>query len=618
MATDDDILDLASGFPPAGLDDWHARVERLLKGASFEAHLVGRTADGIRFAPLYTRLEGAPDPQPLGAVHPSAGWQIRQMHGATDAAALVQSIAEDVAGGVSGVAIGLERPGQAGLAVGALSKVLEDVPLADIAVALDAGEDFGAAASALAAGWEGRGLTVPPRGAFDADPLGAMATAGGLSRPLPDLLADVARLIATTQTMPHVTAACADGRPYHNAGASAAQELAAMLATLVAYLRAADASGVAPAAALPEISAGLCAHSDQLVTIAKLRAARRLIWRIADVTGVPQAASEVVLAVTTSTRMLTQRAPETNILRNTLAATAAVIGGADVLTVLPHTTALGPPDAQARRIARNTQHILLREAHLARVQDPAGGSYAIEHLTDDIARKAWSSFQEIESYGGIAAALTSGFVQERITATRSARRQLVVTGKRGITGASAFPVLDDAGHVPPRSGAPAAPPFDSIWPLALYRDAEPFEELRAAADAYARASGHPPTVFIACLGAPSDFAPRLTWVRSVLTAGGFRLDGDTEAFTSSGAVGFAFSQSRARAAVLVSSDTGYSELAEAAAAALNSAGAFYVLLAGRPGAPAPAFEAGGVDGFLYRDADLVALLQALHEVGGRP
>ena len=166
----------------------------------------------------------------------------------------------------------------------------------------------------------------------------------------------------------------------HAAGGSEAQELAFALASAVAYLRALEQSGIALDDARRFIYFRLAADQDQFLTIAKFRAMRKLWARVEEACGLEPLPAFV--AAETAWRMMTKRDPHGNIVRGTIAALAAAVGGADAVTVLPFSAALGVPDAFARRIARNTQTILIEEANIHRVADPAAGSGAIEALTD--------------------------------------------------------------------------------------------------------------------------------------------------------------------------------------------------------------------------------------------
>src|SRR5690606_35359543 len=260
-----------------------------------------------------------------------------------------------------------------------------------------------------------------------------------------DALAAAVALIPKTAPLPHVTALGIDAHGYHAAGASEAQELAAMLSTLVTYLKAAEAAGIPPETALPKIAFTIAADADQFLGIAKLRAARRLIWRVADAAGAGEAAKNIHITAVTAWRMIARRDPWTNMLRSTIACAGAALGGADAIVVLPHTFALGKTDRFARRMSRNIQIVLQEESNLGRVTYPAGGSWYVEKLTDDLAKKAWEVFQGIEAKGGMVAALTSGYLQDEIAATAEARAKSIAFGWQALTGISAFPMLGDDG-----------------------------------------------------------------------------------------------------------------------------------------------------------------------------
>jgi methylmalonyl-CoA mutase len=409
----------------------------------------------------------------------------------------------------------------------------------------------------------------------------------------------------------------ADGRPYHEAGASEAQELAAMLATLVAYLRACEAAGLRPRAAFAKIGLGLAADADMFLTIAKLRAARKLVARIAEACGASHAVDKLHLAATTSERMMARRDPWVNVLRTAVACAGAAFGGADAITVLPYTWAMGQPDAFARRIARNTQLVLQEESALGRVMDPGHGAWFIETLTEDLAKAAWQLFQAIEAKGGMGAALESGFVQAETAKVAEARARDIATGRFELTGVSAFPQLAEDGVKVERH--PVAEPVvkggTSVAPLPARRLAEPFERLRDAADAHLARTGKRPRVFLASLGDLAAHSARSTWVRNFLAAGGIEAIAGAELHNSADA-GKAFADSGAPIACICASDQVYAELAEATAGALKAAGARRVLLAGRPKDQEPTLKAAGVDTFIFAGCDAVATLAGLQEALG--
>ena len=409
--------------------------------------------------------------------------------------------------------------------------------------------------------------------------------------------------------------AAADGRVVHDAGGSEAQELAFTLAAGVAYLRAIEQSGVALDAAQGMIYARLTADADQFLTLAKFRAMRLLWARIEQACGL--APKPLFISADTSWRMLTQRDPYVNMLRATMASFSAGLGGANAITVLPHTLARGLPDAFARRVARNTQLILLEESNLAKVGDPAAGSGGIEALTRELCEAAWTLFQEIEKAGGLFAALEQNLIQRKVAVTRAAREVNVAKRRDVLTGASEFPnlheddiaVLDAKAIVLPPYGE-AKYKFDSLPPMRL---AAPFELLRDRSDAILKTTGKRPRVFLANLGTAADFTARATFAKSFFETGGIEAI-DTEGFSDAGALAAAWKSSGAALVCLCSQDKIYAQQAEAAARALQTSGARHIYLAGRPGEQEAALRGAGVTDFIFAGGDALAALQKAYEL----
>jgi methylmalonyl-CoA mutase len=621
MTTQTPDLLLAQDFAAANIDEWRALVEKALKGADFDKRLVTRTADGLKISPLYTRGDAlpstvnevpgeAPFTRGTAPVRDGLGWDIRTIHIESDPKAANTAILEDLEGGVTSIAL---QVGGNGLPAtkAAFSTALADVLLDVCPIALVAGENVFEAALALLAEWDAKTIKPSERqGSFGADPLGTLAMTGRLSEPVETALARAVALMKTTAASPRVQVMTADGVVAHVAGASEAQELAFMLSALVAYLRAAEKGGVSVAEAFAKINVSLAADIDEFSTIAKLRAARRLIWRVADASGAGAAAAAVKLNCPTSYRIMAKRDPWTNILRTTIACAGAALGGADAIVVLPFTFALGKPDAFARRVARNIQIVCQEESYLGRVNDPAGGSWYVENLTDDMAKKAWEIFQDIEARGGLLVCLQSGFIQETIAKTAEARAKSISTIRQELTGVSAFPLLGDDGvHTDPwpAAAAPNGKAAIEIAPLKPHRLGEAFEALRDASDAHGGFK-----VFLASMGEIVDHNIRTTWAKNYLAAGGIATL-VSDGYKTPEAAAEAFRNSGASAACICSSDAVNASLAEPAAKALKAAGATLVLMAGRPGEHEAALKAAGVDQFLFAGADAVATLKGLQD-----
>ncbi|MFJ6632186.1 methylmalonyl-CoA mutase family protein [Streptomyces sp. NPDC091376] len=604
----DDGLTLAAEFPDATHEQWQRLVEGVLRksgkdvsGAAAEEALATALDDGLVASPLYTARDSAPDagypgfaPYVRGS-RPVGGWDVRQRHERPEPARTNEALLADLENGVTSVWLAV---GGTGIPVTGLAQALDGVYLDLAPVVLDAGEETGAAARELLRLYDERGVSRDAaRGNLGADPLGLAARTG---RP-----ADTATAVELAglchEEYPGLRALTVDALPYHEAGASAAQELGVSLATGVACLRTLTAAGLTVEAACRQLEFRYAATADQFLTVAKLRAARRLWARVAEVSGAGagDAGAQRQHAVTSSV-MMTRRDPYVNMLRTTIACLGAGVGGADAVTVLPFDHELGLPDAFARRIARNTSSILLEESHLGRVADPAGGSWYVERLTDELAHSAWAFFQELERAGGQEQALRSGLVGDRLAATWQERKRRLAGRREPVTGVSEFPHL--AEKPVEREPAPEAPRHDGGLPR-VRRD-EDYEALRARSDAHLAATGARPRVFLAALGPVSAHTARVAFASNLFQAGGVEPVHDpvtVDAVTAADA----FARSGATVACLCSSDALYEEHAEEVAKALRAAGAQQVFLAGRPG------EHPGVDTYVFAGCDAVSVLSSV-------
>ncbi|MEU0673567.1 methylmalonyl-CoA mutase family protein [Streptomyces sp. NPDC006172] len=589
----DDGLEPAGEFPDVTHEQWQHLVAGVLRkagkdveGDAAEEALSTALEDGLRTRPLYTARDGAPEPglpgfapfvrggRPEG--NTVGGWDVRQRHSTADGGAVLA----DLENGVTSLWLTV---GEDGIPVSSLDRVLDGVFLDLAPVVLDAGADVEAAAEELLRLYAERGVAPEAaRGNLGADPLGHEARTGQTFDITP--AAGLARRCA--EEYPGLRAFTVDALPYHEAGGSAAQELGCSLATGVAYLRALTEAGMGVEQACAQLEFRYAATADQFLTIAKLRAARRLWARVAEVCGAPAAGGQTQHAVT-SPVMMTRRDPWVNMLRTTVATLAAGAGGADSVTVLPFDDALGLPDAFARRIARNTSTILIEESHLSRVIDPAGGSWYVERLTDELAQAGWEFFQWIEQLGGQASALRSQRLGQELARTWEARSAKLAKRREPVTGVSEFPFLAEKPVVreaapEPRSGG-----------LPRVRRDEAYEALRARSDAHLAATGSRPRIFLAAIGPAAAHTARLTFASNLFQAGG------VEPVTEG-----TFAESGATEVCLCSSDALYEERAEDLAAELRAAGAAHVFLAGRPGQHA------GVDGYVFAGCDAVSVLSS--------
>lgn len=618
-------LPFMGAFATPASEQWRNAVDKVLKGADFEKKLVGRTADGIRIEPLYPAATGVaarPHRQNAGR------WRVAARVDHPELAEANRLALAELEGGADCLSLSFVGAAAArgfGLAartVAELDTALSGVMFDLVRLRLDPAPGGRRNALLLADLVESRGLAGDAVEIdFGMDPIGALASSGTLSVALPELGQRLAETIATLKARgfrgPFLTA---DGRPWHEAGASEAQELGAVLATAVTYLRLLEARGMPLTEARDAISFTLVADTDEFLTVAKLRAARLLWGRVQQACGLDP--KPVFIHAETAWRSLTRRDPHVNLLRGTVAAFSAGVGGADSIGVQPFTAALGLPDGFARRIARNTQLILLEEANLWRVADPAAGAGGFEALTQALCEQGWHKFQDLEAesgegISGIVGALANGHVQAGLARERTNRAKAVATRRQPITGTSEFPNLAEATVnvlAPPPKPLPAGSDSDvliRIEALPSLRLAEPYEGLRAQAD-IAAAAGARPSVFLATLGGIAAFTARAGFARNLFEAGGIAAPSG-DGFARDGATDLAslvaaFRASGAKLACLCGSDEAYAAEATQATKALAEAGAT-IWLAGRPGELEPSLREAGVAAFIFAGSDAIAILQ---------
>jgi methylmalonyl-CoA mutase len=568
-------LALASEFRPATREQWQRLVARVLGSSSDapELELASVTADGIEILPLYVADDARLDPGYPGqapfvrgrtAAGHRTGWDVRQRHAHPDPAVAREHVMEDLEGGVTSLWLGL---GEGQIPVGALPDVLAEVYLDLATVVLDAGARFGEAAEAFLGLAAGRGVPAPAlTGCLGADPLGVLARTGfdmaAGSAGSAGLAAAAGLALRCSLDLPGVRAIVVDGLPFHEAGGTDGQELGCGLAAGTEYLRAMHAAGLSGAAAAGQLEFRYAATADQFATIAKLRAGRRAWTRVVQECGIPASAGGQRQHAVTSWPMLTRRDPWNNILRGTLACFAAGVGGADAITVTPFDAAIGQPDRLARRVARNTHALLAEESHVSRVIDAAGGSWYVEDLTEQLAARAWACFQDIERAGGLRAALASGLIASQLAASRQARRDALARPdalarrREAITGVTEFPLVGEVLLDRPPYLVP-----DLSGGLPRIRWAQWHEELRDRSDAYARATGAPPTVTLVLLDDSRSSAAVAGRVTAVLATVGIATVTADGVVPISGAVivcgdpgGVRAADFRDRASVVVAAD----------------------------------------------------------------
>ena len=561
------VLAKSTGKDPAELGD---SPERLLETPTY---------DGIAIRALYTAFDQLPEP-PLPGEWPyvrgreatgdvdavwDAGWKVAESFPPASSATPADAnaaVLDALTDGVSALVLRVGEPGE-------LATLLSGVYLDLAPVLLDAGARFAETADAMLALVDR--LDEGRRAAVSID-LGADPLTAKLSGRAAPSMEQVVAVAARVAAYPGVRAITIDGPALHNLGANASWELGGSLAAAVAYLRALTGAGISVSDALRRISFRLAADDDQFLTIAKMRAARQLWARVAEVVGDPAGGAAVVHAET-SRAMMTQRDPWVNMVRGTLAAFGAGVGGADTVLVHPFDVAIPGGLAEgsaafARRIARNTQLLLLEESHVGRVLDPAGGSWFVEDLTEQLARQAWGHFQEIEAQGGFVDALD--VIAERIARTAAQRADDVAHRRTAITGVNEFPNLAE----------PALPQqvlAQQYSAPTIARYAGQFEALRDRSDAYLARTGVRPRALLLPLGPLAEHNIRTTFASNLLASGG--IEAVNPGPVDAGGVAAAVNGGSA-VAILCGTDKRYAAEAAGVVQAARDAGVERVYLAG--------------------------------------
>ncbi len=566
--------------------DLPAEPERLLDSPTY---------DGFAIRPLYTGFDALPEP-PLPGHWPfvrgsdarrdvKAGWKVAEAFPANGPGTVAEQNGAVLLALTEGVSALVVRIGAStGVAATDVDRLFDSVFLDLVPVLFEiAGPDYVSAADAVL-GLLGD-LDEEQRSRLSVD-LGADPLTAPLSgREAPEIAAVVTTAAKLGDYRGGVRAITVDGPAFHNLGANASWELAGLVSAGVSYLRLLGEGGVDIPNALRQISFRIAADDDQFMTIAKLRAARLLWARVADVVGAPEHGA-VTLHAATSLPMMAKRDPWVNMLRTTVAAFSAGVGGADTIQVHPFDVAIaggfpGTSTTFSRRMARNTQLLLLEESHLGRVLDPAAGSWHVEDLTEQLAEQAWKHFQDIESRGGFEQA--RDHVAARIAEVAERRADDIAHRRTALTGVNEFPDIAE----------PALPQGDSLSGVARY--AAGFEALRDRSDAFLSKTGARPKVLLLPLGPLAEHNVRTTFATNLLAAGG--IEAVTEADPTP------------PIAVICGTDARYAEEASAAVESARAAGVSQVLLAGPEKAVAEAESK--PDGYLTAKIDAVATLSDL-------
>ncbi len=668
-------------FPPHSLDAWKEAAQQVLKHTPLE-RLTQHTLDGLSRPPLAPKYAPPQDTSSSlldarrGARISQGGWSIAQRYTHPDPQALLLDLSHDIQHGLHAAWIDASALSSVHCA-SALQPLCALFDGQDIPLYLDAKADALAFSALRIAAAQRASIALSSlRGSWCLDPLGVAAATGSFRDGIEEAKHHTLALVRWSQQhTPQMRTLRVSALPYHHAGASAAQELAATLATATTYLRWLCEADISIEDAAQQMLFDLPVTCDVFVEIAKLRAMRLLWSRVLSYSLGRSAEITPHIHARTSPRILTQRDVWVNLLRATTATFAASIGGAQSIECAPFDTALQTPDAFSQRIARNTQVILQEESHLGHVLDPAGGSDTIEHLTEQIANAAWGLFQSIEAQGGLPTALQQGSPQQAISETAHKRLSRIAQRKDLITGVSAFPFLKErppqphpidhnalqsrlasalqqhtldypqdaifrslrssfeapdntqdpttlllslvhAAHqgatLETLSNALAIGQRSEVLQFEPHRNAERFELLRDASDTYLQQHGQRPQIFLVNLGPLPQHRPRADFARQLFEAGGFEPI-DNDGYSSPDEAVQAYQNHLTPAAILCSTDAAYVAMIPQIAPMLKAAGVQHLFLAGKPAQNEAAWRSAGVDQFVFLGCDACATLEALQQ-----
>ena len=669
---------LLGEFPKPSYEDWHKAAEEALKGAPFEKKLLTPTAEGITLQPIYNETDvvdsSLPGQPQFGRGSRASGyisenWEIAQELPATTPEAFNAQALEDLNRGQTALNIKLDCSVQSGKAPGqccggkgkggcGLSLVhavdvvtaLKGIDLKAAPLNLQSGANALGVSAILFAGLEKLGVKLADvRGTLGADPIGRLAQKGELEISAEKAVAGAVEAAKfNAKNAPEFAAIAVNTMPYNKAGCNAVEELAAALATGVEYMRACVKAGMSADDAARQIVWALSIGPKFFMEIAKFRAGRILWAQAAEAFGASAEAAKLRILARTGIYNKTVHDPYVNMLRTTTEAFSAVVGGADAVTVGAFDEVIRQGDEFSRRIARNQNLILNEECDLRHVVDPAGGSYYVEAMTQELANRAWSLFQEIEKEGGILAALKSGMLQKHIAETAAARIKKFNQRRENLVGTNLYPNLAEkpleshgcckkqkearlqqieaeeakadkaaiekalsntdmesliaaakAGACACRifaAGAKGDTAKAQVPALPQGRMAESYEALRAASEAYKAKTGKAPAIFLATMGPLRQHKARADFTRGFFQAGGFDII-YPKGFESVDAAVKAAVESKAPVVVICSTDDTYPELVPPLAKALKQADPkLRVILAGAP-APemADAYKQAGLD-----------------------
>ncbi|MCA1030662.1 acyl-CoA mutase large subunit family protein [Bacillus timonensis] len=616
----------SQSFPSVDYDTWKNEAEKSLKGRPFDK-LFTNTYEGIQLKPLYTKQDlekshatnSLPGEEPFRRGTSALGykqkpWYISQELTGESCEELNQLLREELARGLSMIHIVLNEGVQIH-SIKEINLLFKGISLIEVPLLIDTQSTSLPFLSLFQQYCEQEEIdTKKLVGTVGMDPLGYLAKTGNLPLELTKLLDHMVDSIKWSErAAPHLRVILVNGQPYHNGGASSVQELAFAMATATDYIRACIERGLQIDAIAPKMTFSFSIGSNMFMEIAKLRAAKEMWSTIIKAFGGNRDSQKMNIHARTSAFTKTVFDPYVNMLRSTTEAFAAAIGGVDSLHVSAFDEPFRQPDSFSRRIARNTQLILQEEAHLKHIVDPAGGSWYVETLTDQVGQKAWTLFQEVESEGGMFKALQKGFIQEKINFVYENRMTNVKNRTDKIVGTNMYANLQET-LVHQDKNITFSVKKDEhllVEPVPTRRISEPFEALRMNAISYKEKNGFFPKIGLINIGSITDFKPRADFITGFFEVGGFQLE-KIEGNTSKEELVMKVANMDIDTFVFCGKDEDYQEYVEPMISKLNARKQYRFYIAGKQLAQSEKdFKELGVLDFIHMKSNCYELLASL-------
>jgi methylmalonyl-CoA mutase len=420
-------------FQPHSKEVWKNQAIKDLKGKDFEQTLVWQAEGDLRIEPYYSHEDLSSLPLDLvqGAQknHATATWQNREKIIFSSEKTTNQLILEAIEWGANSIIIDF---GEKDITAIDFKKLLHQIKLSEIPVFFKVQNQSVQLLEILSSL-----IPYQMKGGVQDDYLANWMSTGSLSNDSTSLLAQSIRKV---QNHPQFKTIHIAGEVFHNAGANSVQEIAFTLANALEYVDQLTQAGLSLDEILNKIEFSIAIGTDYFTEIAKIRALRYLWQKVLSEGYKFEKAAEIPVTISaqTSTYFDAALTPNTNMLRATTEAMSAIIGGADFLVLHAYNVTFEEDETFGKRIARNVSAILREESYLDKVNDPSAGSYYIEHLTFELATKALTLLQEVDSLGGSIMAFEKGFIQNTIAQTHNSRQDAITSGKRIMIGVNKF------------------------------------------------------------------------------------------------------------------------------------------------------------------------------------